>query len=270
LREARGLLLECAKTPCGGLQKRCASGAGQLNSAIAWVAPVVTDSDGAPLVDVRVKVDGQFLTAHLDGHAFPLDPGVHEFSFSARVGHPAREVSTTEKVMIVEGQRGPVSVELPAPDDTDRQPTVAASAPPDDATDGAATTDPAAKAPEAPSAWRPGKPSIWVYSLGGLGVASLGAAALLTYWGKTDNDALAGCSPDCRPSAVNHIRQLYLGADITFATGLVALGGAAFLFFTSHPSDAATAATKSAAAGPFRVDVQPVASGALATFRGAF
>jgi len=231
---------------------------------------VVTDSEGAPLVDVRVKVDGQLLTAHLDGRAYPLDPGVHEFAFSARVGHPPREVSTAQRVMIVEGQRGPVSIELPAPDDADPKPTLAACVPPENADDAPAPAEGAAKAPEAPAVRRPRKPTLWVYALGGLGAASLGAAALLTYWGKTDDDALSGCAPDCRPSAVNHIRQLYLGADITFATGLAALGGAAFLFFTSRPSDAVTAAAKSGASAPFRVDVQPVASGALATFRGAF
>jgi hypothetical protein len=97
-----------------------------------------------------------------------------------------------------------------------------------------------------------GGPSAFAYLLGGVGLLGVGAGGLLTYWGKTDNSALAACTPNCQPSSVEHIRRLYLAADVSFAAGGAALGIASLLFATSH------------------FDVQPAHSGAFATFKGVF
>jgi hypothetical protein len=236
LREGRELLLACAKPACGALQKKCASDAGQLASDIALVAPVVTDDSGMALLDVQVSVDGESLTTRLDGRPLPVDPGVHQFSFRARVGPwPGREVSTTQTITIEQGQRGAIAISLP--------PLDRSSDPP----------GPAAPEREAPPAVRHGGgPSAFAYLLGGVGLLGIGAGGLLTYWGKTDNDALGACAPNCQPSSVEHIRRLYLAADVSFAAGGAALGIASLLFATSH------------------FDVQPAHSGAFATFRGAF
>ncbi len=231
LREGRELLLECAKAACGGLQRKCASGADQLASDIAMVAPVVTDAAGAALLDVQVSVDGESLTTRLDGRPLAVDPGVHQLSVSARVGPwPGREISTTQTITIEQGQRGAIAIALPPP------PTPPTPAP----------------AQEAPAVRHGGGPSAFAYLFGGAGLLGVGAGALLTYWGKTDNFALAGCAPNCSPSSVEHIRRLYLGADVSFAAGGAALGLAALLFATSH------------------VDVQPARSGGLASFKGVF
>lgn len=281
LREARELYLGCAAASCGGLQRKCASAAMQLSSAIALIAPVVTDDAGNPLVDVQVKMDEQPLTARLDGHELPVDPGVHEFSFTARVGRwPGREVSTTRKIMIVEGQRGPVAITLPSPDEGSPKAMSAAPTTEASAVDTAPAVEshkaqdkPADDAPpprEAPAAPpQGGGPSPLPYVLGGVGLLGVGAGALLTYWGKTDNDALAQCSPNCQPSSVDHIRRLYLAADISFGAGAAGLGVAALLFATPHPHAAASATAK-----PIRrtavFDVQPTRSGAFASFQGTF
>lgn len=274
-REARESLLQCARSSCGSLQRKCASLAQQLRSAIAWVAPVVTDAEGTPLVDVRVTMDGQPLASRLDGRELPVDPGVHDVSATARVGPwPGREVSATRKVMIVQGQRGPLTISLPASDAGPTEPPTPASAseepspPPAPATSatsssGAASLTSAPIEPSPAVATRRG-PSAWPFVIGGAGLLGLGAGALLTYWGKSDNDALAACSPSCAPSSVDHIRRLYLAADASFGVGGVALGVAALLFATSHPSSPeATPATAV-------LDVRPVRSGAVASFQGAF
>ena len=244
LREGRELLLECAKAECGGLQRKCATGAGQLGSDIALIAPVVTDAAGAALLDVQVSVDGESLTTRLDGRPLAVDPGVHQLSVSARVGPwPGREISTTQTITIEQGQRGAIAVALPPPPDAGKStdPSVTSVIPPIPA-----------PAREAPAVRHGGGPSAFAYLFGGAGLLGVGAGALLTYWGKTDNAALAGCAPNCSPSSVEHIRRLYLGADVSFAAGGAALGLAALLFATSH------------------VDVQPARSGALASFRGVF
>jgi hypothetical protein len=256
LREGRELLLECAKPVCGALQKKCASAAGQLASDIALVAPVVTDDSGTTLLDVQVSVDGESLTSRLDGRPFPVDPGVHQFSFSARVGPwPGREVSTTQTITIEQGQRGAIAISLPSL----REPTLGGGAPaataehPEDETAVGPSKNPGAPEREAsPTVRHGGGPSAFTYLLGGVGLLGVGAGGLLTYWGKTDNDALGACSPNCQPSSVEHIRRLYLAADVSFAAGGAVLGLASLLFATSH------------------FDVQPTHSGAFASYKGVF
>lgn len=247
------------------------------------IVPVVTDDTGKPLVDVQVKVDGEPVARRLDGRPLPVAPGPHEFSFAARVGPwPGRDVSTTEQITIAQGQRGPIAVSLPSPDGEE------ATWPPPAAFAGAVdtgqpiTTDkpdsdkPATEAPpppiEAPPvAGKGGGPSAFAYLLGGVGALGLGSGALLTYWGKTDNDALAQCAPNCQGSSLDHIRRLYLAADLSFGAGGAALGVATLLFATSHRSEAGADVTaKPPASASYRFDVRPVRSGAFAVFEGAF
>jgi hypothetical protein len=270
-RDARAAFVLCAKPSCGSLQRKCASAAEQVRSAIAWIAPVVTDAEGTPLADVRVKIDDQLLTAHLDGRELPVDPGLHEVSATARVGAwPGREVSATRKVMIVEGQRGPLAISLPAPDSAPAETASAAAPAPASASASASdSAEPSSQAESAPvdPAPAPAKhhgTTAWPFVIGGVGLAGLGAGALLTYWGRSDNAALSSCSPNCAPSSVDHIHTLYLAADISFGVGGAALGAAALLFVLSHPSSHEGTPTTTA------FDVQPTRSGAVASFQGVF
>jgi hypothetical protein len=276
LREARTLALQCARSACGNLQKKCAASAAKLRSEIAWIAPVVTDEKGTPLVDAQVTLDDQPLASRLDGRELPVDPGVHELTVTAKVGKwPGHEVTTTRKVMIVQGQRGPVAIALPSSDD-ETPALQAASASdsdsePSPAKPTASDSSPEASPPEETHAdgtagahTQHHGPSAWPFVIGSVGVLGLGAGALLTYWGKTDNDALAACSPNCAASSVAHIRTLYLGADISFGVGGAALGVAALLFLTSHSS------SREAPSNSAVFDVRPTRSGAVATFQGVF
>jgi hypothetical protein len=101
--------------------------------------------------------------------------------------------------------------------------------------------------------------------LGGAGVLGVGSGALLTYWGKKDNDALAQCSPRCAQASVDHIPNLYVAADIAFGAGGVALAVASVLIATSGSS-----AEKSVQRLGVRVDVHPTASGAMGSVGAAF
>src|ERR1019366_6867964 len=101
LREARDLLLGCARPVCEvGLREQCTNLYSQLDSDIPSVVPVVTDGAGATLVDVQVTMDGEVLASRIGGQALPVDPGLHEFSFSANGA-----VFATQKLMILQGQR---------------------------------------------------------------------------------------------------------------------------------------------------------------------
>ncbi|HTQ42166.1 MAG TPA: hypothetical protein VMI75_05355 [Polyangiaceae bacterium] len=273
LREARTLALQCARAACGTLQRKCAASAEQLRSDIALIAPVVTDEKGTPLVDVQVKMDQQPLTSRLDGHELAVDPGLHDLTVTAKVGKwPGHEVTATRKVMIVQGQRGPLTIALSASDEGSTAPapasTATAAAPSAPAApEEPSSTEPAPEAPRAdaaPVSTQHHGLSAWPFVIGGVGVLGLGAGALLTYWGKTDNDALSSCSPSCAPSSVDHIRRLYLAADISFGVGGAALGVAALLFATSHPGSHEVAPSTAV------FDVRPTRSGAVASFQGVF
>jgi hypothetical protein len=271
LREARTLALQCARAVCGNLKKKCAASAEQLRSDIARIAPVVTDEKGTPLVDVQVKLDQQPLTSRLDGRELAVDPGLHELTVTAKVGKwPGHEVTATRKVMIVQGQRGPLTIALSSSDDESAAPP--ASSTPAAAPSAPAATEPASTEPAPEAARTEAAPvstahhglSAWPFVIGGVGVLGLGAGALLTYWGKTDNDALSACSPNCSPSSVDHIHRLYLAADISFGVGGAALGVAALLFVTTHSS------SREAAPSTAVFDVRPTRSGAVASFQGVF
>jgi hypothetical protein len=88
------MLLTCAKATCGGLLKQqCTNLYMQLESDIPSVVPLVTDDAGAPRVDVQVTMDGEVLTSRLDGRSLRVDPGLHEFSFSADTASSRRRTS---------------------------------------------------------------------------------------------------------------------------------------------------------------------------------
>jgi hypothetical protein len=95
------LFLTCAKTTCGGaLWQDCATRYTQLRAQTPSVIPLVTDDAGQPRVDVEVKMDGAVLISRLDGRSLPVDPGTHEFSFSAQGA-----VFASQRVTLQNGQR---------------------------------------------------------------------------------------------------------------------------------------------------------------------
>jgi hypothetical protein len=279
LRKARAILLQCAKVTCAGdLQKKCAQGATKLKSRVAWVAPVVTDAAGEPVATADLVMDGQPVTNWVSGHVLAIDPGIHEFSVDARVGPwPGRSVSVTRKVMIIEGQRGAVSIPMPTADEESIPITAAASL--DDGTqDPPAESESSTKEPEAahdapaPVSSAPPPhhgPSPFAYVLGGAGLLGIGAGALLTYWGKTDNDALAQCSPNCQPASVDHVRTMFIAADISFGAGALLLGSGIWILASSHSGDRPSAAVVAPQTGVV-FDVAPTRSGAMASVQGVF
>ncbi len=291
LRDARWFLLKCATVSCGPVQKKCAAAVAELNTTIASIVPVVTDASGALLVDVEVKVDGEPLTTKLDGHPIAIDPGVREFSFRAHPGGAqGSEVSLRRKIMILEGQRGALPIELPPATGAETKANVGAPAPvateepsesaekPGGASDAAqvastpdvgvaSATGASVEAPARPS----GSPALGLV-LGGAGVLGLGAGALLTYWGKTDNDSLAKCAPNCAPASLDHIRTMYLASDISFGVGGAALGAAALVLALSHRgAPAASAAAKaSPAQRAYVFNLGPARAGGVVSFGGTF
>src|SRR4029077_9552446 len=97
---AKDLYQSCSRATCAGLVQKCSAKYLALTADLPSVVPVVTDEAGEPHVDVQVKVDGELVSSRLDGRGITVEPGVHEFAFVGGGG-----VSTTQKIMIIEGQK---------------------------------------------------------------------------------------------------------------------------------------------------------------------
>jgi hypothetical protein len=281
LMAARAKLQLCARRACGSVVHRCSSRLARVEANLPTIVPAATDDAGRSIAETEVSMDGKPLLSRVDGRSLTVDPGPHEFVFETAGTPPA-----TVKVDIPVGRRNqPIAAVLHVPDGNPTReeparaaPTVApASAPPP-----APVVKPVVKEPEPeeppPVARalrtrtprepeRSGSSSVAPTLLTVVGVAGLAGGGALTYWGRKDNQQLAGCSPDCPAETVHHIRMLYLGADMSFAVGGLALGTAALLWLTSGPS---TPHEERVASSHLGVGVSPTRSGAVASVGGAF
>ena len=261
LREARDLLVSCAKPTCSkALRQECEVEYNRLDSQIPTIVLHFTDKNGAPRTDVQVQVDGQPLTAQLDQQPLPVDPGVHEFTFKTADGE-----TVSRKVMILENDRlRPIDATLaPAPTlapslaASPEGPAVQGSPSPGGATSHAAeagasqpasvpSKEPPAPAPvpEEPEPPLPAGPPALPFILGGAGVVFAGTGAALLAFGKEN--------------------VLDFAVD-GLAIGAGAIVGAVWLLARPHPPE-----KKPAPRAAYSVDVHPAAGGAVASVAGTF
>jgi hypothetical protein len=288
---ARERFVRCSKSACGSpLREECTTRFTQLDSEIPSVVPVATDAEGAPRFDVEVKMDGQLLTSTLDGHAWQLNPGRHEMTFSVD-----GEVFSSQELLIVQGQRnrmvqatfGATPAVFKGRAATKPKKIAAAAAPPpappsppkvkelpspEEAARQIAEKEEAEKEASGPEATvattgAEPSPSRLPYVLGAFGLASIGTAAAFIYWGRRDNSDLSNCSSDvtnCPQNAVDHVHRMYLIGNVALGVGVAALGAAYFL----HAHGAATKETQAEEA--YRFDVAPTNAGAVASVSGSF
>ncbi|MEO8178643.1 MAG: hypothetical protein ABI895_07410 [Deltaproteobacteria bacterium] len=263
LREARDVARECSQAACGELvSQQCRTRHQILEEGIPSVVPMAVDEQGAPLVEVEVRVDGTLSSTRIDGQGLALDPGLHEFSFSAKDRAPY-----VEKILIAQGERNrrisavlrPASSE-PATGGDQAAPAVAppqgsSAAPP------AATPHAAAVSVAEPSRHA----SVWPYVVGGAGLAALGASVAFATWGHTDFELLDRCAPNCKQDSVDHVTHMYIAADISLGVGVVALGAATWMYLSTPKS----AEPRADQAGN-HFDLRPAPGGAFATWEHAF
>ena len=116
--EAKGKLITCSRAVCADFMvKDCTSWLGQIDAAIPGVVLSAKDDKG-DISDVVVTVDGNQVTAHLDGSAVPVDPGPHQFVFTLGDGKK-RETRYT----VLEGQKTqPVTVSFASGTPSTQQP----------------------------------------------------------------------------------------------------------------------------------------------------
>jgi hypothetical protein len=104
----------------------------------------------------------------------------------------------------------------------------------------------------------------------GVGLASLGAGALLTYWGRKDSDLLGPCSPSCPQSSADHVHSLYLAADISIGVGLAALAGSYWAYAHSRSTAQEAGGEEVAVRSTPTLVVAPTPSGAVGALSGRF
>ena len=249
---AREQLQTCAKPRCGKvLYEACTALFTQVEADIPSIVPVATDATGAPRVDVKVTMDGAPLTAEIDGRAIPVDPGMHEFAFSSNDA-----VFATRKVLVVQGQRNrPISATQeaaaqPSGEKGEKKIALAASGDPETGNETAAEQ-------AAEGAKLSADATVGVVGLAGFGV--------MTEWGRKDNALLAQCSPSCPQASVDHVRRMYVAADVSLGVGIAALAASYWAFVSSrsanedHPTEQAMV-----------FDVRPTRAGAVAGVSGSF
>jgi hypothetical protein len=269
LRDAIEMFRNCAVDSCSNPGRQtCQAKLFRLELDAPSVVPLVKDEAGAPLVDVTVKMDGVALATRLDGRAFTIDPGLHDFVFSTE-----EETIGSTRVVIVQGERNraiwmtrsqPVAAVVPTAtvvEDVATARELPAPAP---------TTS---VSPRVTAALREqpnhSRSLLAPYLLGGTALAGAAAYVVLSSWARADNQQLSRCAPSCQPQSVSHIRTLYLAADVSLGVAAAAALSSAALFIFSGSSSSSTD-KRPAPQRSYALSVQPERAGALATLRGSF
>jgi hypothetical protein len=183
--------------------------------------------NGADLSEADIACDGRIVTRTLDGKAVLLDPGPHQFSFRVSGNR-----SVEKQIVIREGERNRI-IEV----DLDREPPAAG-----EPTIGEAPHDLSSAPRLAEAGSSSGGHNVVAYVLAGVGVLGVSGFAAFGLWGNSQKAELERtCSPSCRSSQVDEVRNRYIVADTFLAVGLVSVGLATY-WFLSDPGQSPRAA----------------------------
>ncbi len=236
-RRAREQMLVCARDVCPSAIKRdCVQWLSELDRDAPSVVVVAREGD-KDVADVKVMMDGVTVSERLDGRPIPVDLGEHTFTFER--GGVVKE----ERVLIGAGQK---SRNIAVSFGTSKTGGDGAGA--------AVKQEPGSIVP--------------AVVVGSIGVIALGTAVVFGLQGKSDVDELQKCKPRCNESDVDSARTKLIISDISTGVGIVALGVAAYMFFTRPKGD--VDAKVGASASGWRFDASPVRGGAAAGLSGSF
>jgi len=222
LLEARAWLRQCSSATCIGIVRAdCIEWLAEVERAIPSVV-ITARARGADLVDVKVIIDKQPVTARLTGTALDLDPGSHQLRFESP---PWPAIERT--ILVSEGVKDrPIDVEFAPP--------LPAQAP----------APSLASSPPAPFFKRPDRVD---YAVGATALVALATSASLGAWGLVQryNAEHGGCAPFCSPEERSSIENKLIAADVALGVGVVSL---AVLFFHMR-APAQTGETRAALGG---------------------
>jgi hypothetical protein len=241
LTEARATLLACAQDACpGGVRADCVDWLAAVNNAIPSVVVTAKFRDRDEN-NVRLTVDDELVTSHLDGVALELNPGVHVFRLEL-VGQDPIE----QQLLLVEGQKNRIlAVRFGRPE-----------------------PEASGTATRAIDLYRP-VPTL-DYVLAGVTLVGVGAFAGFGAWGLSDKKSLEGsCSPVCNSSQLNGLRSKFLVADVSLGVAVVATVVGVYVFFTRPGYERTPATSRSLSRPSADLLVIPTSSGAFLGVEGA-
>jgi hypothetical protein len=163
LRDARRLLLVCARDPCPAvLQPDCTSWLQRIDERLPTVVIEAHDAHGGDVADARVFVDGAPVAERLDGRPIELDPGERTVRVEAATGR-----SSEQRIVVRDAEKSRKLVfQLEPP--------------------------PTAAAPKAESSGF-GRVPLPAWVLGGVGVVALGSFSYFGITGLNDRADLETC-----------------------------------------------------------------------------
>jgi hypothetical protein len=220
LRSAIQHLTACIAPECPAfIREDCMRWINQTESALPSVVFSVR-ADGNDLTDVEIRCDDSPITGKLDGKSLPVDPGLHDFSFSV----PGR-APIARQILVLEGEQNRIiDVEFDSPRASVALPAMSLGEAKPDLQD----------APE-PRARR-----LVPYVFAGVGVLGLAGFTVFAILGNNQaGDLERTCSPTCRPEQVDSVKTKYHLADASLGVGIVSAGVATYLWLTSHGKDTA-------------------------------
>ena len=258
LSATRDQLRLCATPSCPAIVRDdCAKRLDEVDGAQPTIVFDAKDGAGNDIGGVRVTVDGNLLTARLDGSALAVDPGEHTFTFEVP-GQPAvtrtfilKETEKARRERIVLGATPPSASSAPiAP---------AAAAPPPSALAPAGARAPpppsqqapiAPAEPSAPSGGGGGRKTLGLV-VGGAGVVGVAVGSVFgllasSSWSSAKNACSAGNCPGATrgQAQTDHDTAVADGtvSTIAFIAGAALVTGGVVLFATAPSGgDAASA-----------------------------
>jgi hypothetical protein len=218
LHEARKAFGLCTASACPAVIRRdCGRWVDELDTLIPTISVKLVDAAGAEVAEGRVLMDGEAFPRPADGHAIPIDPGAHRFSWQRDEGS-----AVEEQFLVREGEHNRVL--------TLHAPVVTLGPPPPPATEGARS---------------PG-PLPWI--VGGAGVALAAVGGIFWAVGLNDRSTLSSTcasSHTCAQSDVDASRTKLVVGDVLLGVGLVAVLGGIYLYLRPGADAPATTTTSS-------------------------
>jgi hypothetical protein len=231
LRLTRTQLAVCSSPSCPGeVRQECMHRIDEVNAAAPTIVLAVKNRAGHDLSAVRVTVDGQLATDHLDGSAMPIDPGPHEFTFEASGAPPL-----TETVILHEGEkdrRETVTLAVgPAPDPS----TVA---PLSGTTPGGGATDATSRPASTGKAQRVAGIVVGAVGVGGLAVGGIFGTLASSSWKTAQRECPdhTGCSSQAMNDRSDAVTRATV-STVGFIAGGVLLASGVVLYLTAPKGD---------------------------------
>lgn len=231
LREARAQLLTCSAKNCNAvIRNDCEKWLKEVDEETPTIVVRVVDSRGQDVLGAKVTLDDTRI--ELDGKPVPVDPGQRTIRAKAKSG----DVAETKVLVVLKEKARVIEVKLPVELSPDGTKPGGATQPPS----GEGTNPP--HPPDGEKTKNEGANLTVPITLAVIGGVALGAFGFFEITGHSDySDLETGCAKTaagCDDNAIDPVKSKFVAAGVSLGVGLIALGAAAVVYFTSKPAKA--------------------------------